>query len=65
MQLLRERDVPGNEYDRVFRYSRLNASVVYTLLLGGTLALFAAGVRGRVLPLELIALAFAAFLSLS
>lgn len=65
MQLLRERDVPGNEYDRVFRYSRLNASVVYTLLLGGTLALFAAGVRGRVLPLELIALAFAALLSLS
>lgn len=65
MQLLRERDVPANEHDRLFRYSRLSALVVYALLLGGTIALFAVGVRGRVVPLQLIALAFAAFLSLS
>lgn len=65
MQLLRERDVPANEHDRVFRYSRLYASIAYALLFGGTIVLFAVSVRGRFVPLGLLAVVFAALVSLS
>lgn len=65
MQLLRERDVPANDHDRVFRYSRTNATIAYALLFGGAIALFATGVRQRFVPLQLLALLFAALVFLS
>ena len=65
MQLLRERDIPANDHDRVFRYSRTNAAIAYALLFGGAIALFATGGRQRVVPLQLLALLVAALVSLS
>ena len=65
MQLLRERDVPANEHDRVFRYSRINASIAYAAFFGGTIALFAMGVRKRLVVLPLFALVIAALLYLT
>lgn len=65
MQLLRERDVPNNEHDRVFRYSRINVSIAYAAFFGGTIALFAMGVRKRVVVLSLFALVIAALLYLT
>jgi len=65
MQLMRERDVPANEHDRVFLYSRTNVAVVYALLFAGSIALFVVGVRHRLVPLQLLALVYAALLYLS
>ena len=65
MQLYRERDVPANDHDRVFRYSRTRATVVYALLFGGAMALFSNGVRERVVPLQLLGLLGAALLFLA
>jgi len=59
MQLYRERDVPANDHERVFRYSRTSATVVYALLFGGAIALFANGVRQRIPPLEFFGLLLA------
>jgi hypothetical protein len=56
MQLYRERDVPANEHDRIFCYSRARAAIVYALLFGGAIALFANGVRQHFVPLELFGL---------
>ncbi len=56
MQLMRERDVPANDHDRVFRYSRLNATIGFALLFAGPAALFTIGVRGRVVLPEIIAI---------
>ena len=51
MQLLREREVPANEHDRVFRYSRTFATIAYALVLVAPMALFVTGVRHHlVLP---------------
>ena len=60
MQLYRERDAPANDHDRVFRYSRTRAVIVYALLFGGAIALFANGVRQRLVPLEFFGLILAA-----
>ena len=65
MQLLRERDVPANEHDRVFRYSRTFATIAYAALLAGPIALFTTGVRNHaILPLVIAPLmAMLVFLS--
>lgn len=65
MQLYRERDVPANEHDRVFRYSRTRAAIVYVLLFGGAIALFTTGVRERFLPLQFFGLLGAAVVFLA
>lgn len=65
MQLLHERDVPNNEHDRVFRYSRMSASIAYAALFGATIALFAVGARNRVVMLQLFALLSVALLYLT
>ena len=65
MQLMRERDVPANDHDRVFRYSRLNATIAFALLFVGPIALFATGVRhGAVLP-QIIAIVVAGLVLLA
>src|SRR5690349_25130122 len=60
MQLYRERDVPANDHERVFRYSRARATIAYAVLFGGAIALFATGVRDRVFPLQFFGLLIAA-----
>ena len=56
MQLMRERDVPANDHDRVFRYSRFNATLAVALLLAGPVALFGTGVRHRTVLPQIIAI---------
>jgi hypothetical protein len=65
MQLYRERDVPANDHERVFRYSRISATAVYALLFGGAIALFTTGVRERVVPLQFFGSLGAALLFLA
>ena len=65
MQLYRERDVPANDHERVFRYSRIWATVVYALLFGGAIALFTTGVRQRFVPLQFFGLLGAALVFLA
>src|SRR6476469_1400957 len=65
MQLYRERDVPANEHERVFRYSPASAAIVYSLLFGGAIALVATGVRQHFVPLEFFGVIGAAAVFLS
>lgn len=55
MQLMRERDVPVMNSDRVFRYSRARAVLVYLTMVGGLVALFVAGARGHTVALQIVA----------
>src|SRR4051812_4025610 len=54
MKLIRERDVPIGNGDRVYRYSRARAVVAYGTIVAGFAALFVVGSRGHVLPLQII-----------
>ena len=65
MQLLRERDVPAGDHDRVFRYSRFNATIAFALLLAGPVALFATGVRHRDLLPQVLAIVAAGLVLLA
>ena len=65
MHLMRERDVPANDHDHVFRYSRLNATIAFALLFAGPAALFAIGVRSRVVLPEIIAVVVAGLVLLA
>jgi hypothetical protein len=55
MQLMRERDVPVGNTDRVFRSSRARAAVVYLTMLAGISWLFVAGSRKHAIVLQVFA----------
>ena len=52
---MRERDVPANTNDRLFRSSRAHAVVAYGLILAGSAALFATGVHQGAVVLQIAA----------
>ena len=65
MQLLRERDVPAANHDRVYRYSRPRAAVAYGLSFIGCAVLFGIGVDQLAAVLEFAAILFAGCLLLA